>query len=179
LKNLIIKPATLCLLAITASTSTSTIHANENIFYGGIGSAKSDSSSVNSDKTPFSLGYIMVSEKHKTIWGFDLSREGTLLDSTYGQNKAVRQGISYNLLFGTNLARTESSRFDIAVLLGAREKTMECPSSYLGYQCYANASPETEFGFNYGAVLTWSFNSVMVGMRATGESTQALIGLKF
>ena len=102
-----------------------------------------------------------------------------MLDSTYRQNKAVKQGMSFNLLLGTNLAKTELSRFDVAVLLGARQKTTDCPSSYLGYQCYADAEPDMKYGFNYGAVLTWSFKSVMVGIRATGESTQALIGMRF
>ena len=171
------KAAILCLLAISA---VSTTHANESIVYVGIGSAKSNSSSGGtSDKNPFSLGYINISEVRNTIWGLDFSKEGTLLDSTYGQNKAVSQGMSFNLLLGPNLGRTEFGRFDVAVLIGARQKTTDCPSSYLGYQCYADAAPNTSYAFNYGAVLTWSFKSVMVGIRATGASTQALVGFSF
>lgn len=170
------KAVILCLLAVSA---VSTTHANESIVYGGIGSAKSNSSYGTSDKNPFSLGYINISEVRNFIWGLDFSKEGTLLDSTYGQDKAVKQGMSFNLLLGTNLARTELGRFDVAVLLGARQKTTDCPSSYLGYQCYANAEPDTKYGFNYGAMLTWSFKSVMVGIRATGASTQALVGFSF
>ena len=176
MKTLTIKSAIWCLLAVSAASPS---QANESIVYGGIGTAKNDSSSATSDKNSFSLGYIRISEIHNSIWGLDFSKEGTLLDSTYRQNKAVKQGMSFNLLLGTNLAKTELSRFDVAVLLGARQKTTDCPSSYLGYQCYADAEPDMKYGFNYGAVLTWSFKSVMVGIRATGESTQALIGMRF
>lgn len=176
MKNTKIQSAIFCLLAISAASA---IHANENIVYGGFGSAKNDSSSVASDKNPFSLGYINISDVRNSIWGFDFSKEGTLLDSTYGQDKAVKQAMSFNLLLGTNLAKTDSGRFDVAVLLGARQETTDCPSSYLGYQCYANAEPDMKYGFNYGAVLTWSFKNVMLGIRATGESTQALVGLRF
>ena len=173
---LTIRSAILCFLTISA---TSAIQANESIVYGGIGSARSNSSSATSDNNPFSLGYINISDVRSSVWGLDFSKEGSLLDSTYRQNRAVKQGTSYNLLLGTNLAKTESSRFDVAILIGAREKTKDCPSSYLGYQCYANAEPDTQYGFNYGAVLTWSFKGMMIGIRATGESTQAIVGLKF
>jgi hypothetical protein len=113
------------------------------------------------------------------IWGLDISAEGKMLDSTWNQNKALSQGTSYNLILGKNISRLESSRIDAAIVVGMRESTSECPRSYLGYQCYANTEPDIGYKFNYGALITWTHTKMMLGIRATGESTQAIVGYKF
>jgi hypothetical protein len=151
----------------------------ENVIYLGSGPAKSGNPSTTTSKSPFTLGYLRLSNTRDVVWGFDISGEGTMLDSTWGQNNAVKQATSYNLLIGKNLGKTESSRFDLAFIAGIREKTSDCPSSYLGYQCYANSKPNTTNAFNYGAALTWSYKGFMLGARATGESTQAIMGVRF
>jgi hypothetical protein len=162
--------------------STTALHANENgenVVYIGSGPVKNNDTSTSSDKKPITLGYLRQSRNSDNIWGIDISAEGSMLDSTWGQTQAVKQATSFNLLIGKNFTRNENSRFDAAFLIGVREKTSECPKSYLGYQCYANSTPDTKYGFNYGLVMTWTYKSLMLGGRVTGESTQALIGLRF
>jgi hypothetical protein len=160
----------------------SSVHADEygeNVLYVGSGSAKSGDTSTVTNKNPVTLGYLRQSRTSDVVWGFDLSKEGSMLDSTGGRTQAVKQATSYNFLVGKNVAKNENSRFDAALLLGLREKTAECPKSYLGYQCYANSTPETKYGFNYGVVATWTYKSLVLGGRVTGESAQALVGIKF
>ena len=153
--------------------------ANDNIVYFGAGAAKDKKTSTTTDKTPFSIGYLSIREDRNLVWGLDYSREGSVLDSTYSQRNAVKQSNSYNLLLGRNLSKFESGRLDVALLLGAREKTKDCPNSFLGYQCYANTEPNVEHSFNFGVVATWSFSKLTIGIRATGESTQAMMGVRF
>lgn len=168
------------LVALTVVGATTT-HADENggnLIYVGAGPAKK-ADSTTTGSTPMSLGYLRLSNATNFVWGLDVSGEGTMLDSTWGKNNAVKQAMSYNLLVGTNFKNDGGSRIDGAVLLGAREASANCPSSFIGYQCYANSAPTTNHKLNYGVVLTWSFKSFMVGLRATEASTQALIGLRF
>lgn len=169
------------LLAAAAIFSTSLSIAQENggnVIYLGIGAADKGNPDE-TDKNPYSVGYLKLSNSSDTVFGIDISGEGTKLDSTYNQNQAVKQATSFNLLFGTNLNKTENTRLDVALLAGIRGKTVDCPSSFLGYQCYADTEPDTKYGFNYGAVLTLTYKSFLLGVRATGESTQALFGLRF
>lgn len=164
-----------------AIVSASSVWANENgenLIYFGSGSSKNNSSQTTS-KTPFSLGYLRISNTTDFVWGVDFAKEGTKLDSTWGQTNAIKQAASYNLLIGKKLGKGETSRFDAAFLLGMREATSECPKSYLGYQCYANAEPKTTYKTNYGAVLTWTYQSFMLGVRAGSESTQMMVGYRF
>lgn len=169
-------------LVIAIVIGTSFAHADENgqnVIYLGSGSAKSGNPSVTSNKTPVTLGYLRLSNTTDTVWGADISGEGTMLDSSWGQNRAVKQATSFNILLGKNLGKTENSRFDASLILGAREKTRSCPASYLGYQCYADTKPNTSYGFNSGVALTWAYKSVLLGLRATGESTQILLGYRY
>ena len=105
--------------------------------------------------------------------------EGTRLDSHWGTNNNVNQATSFNILLGKNLAKVEDLRFAGAAIIGLREASKDCPRSYLGYQCYADTRPETKYDLNYGILLTMLYKRLMVGIRATGESTQALIGFGF
>ena len=153
--------------------------ASENVIYGGAGTAKDVKSSTTTDKTPFAIGYLRLNQGTDAVWGLDFAQEGSMLDSTYRQNRAVKQATSYNLLLGRNIIRSEGSRLDFAILIGARERTSDCPNSFLGYACYANEDPDISYSGNFGALLTWSFSKVTIGVRATGESTQALLGVRF
>ncbi|MTE00945.1 hypothetical protein GIY56_11630 [Paracoccus sp. YIM 132242] len=152
--------------------------AFQNTFYIGGGKARTDDAFDNDD-TPFSLGFMHQLAGRKLILGGDLGQEGTMLDSTWGQDQAVEQATSYNLLAGANVVDNGRFRTDVALLLGVREDTKDCPRSYLGFQCYADSDPETDYKGNFGAVLTVSFDRLTLGVRATGESTQVLAGLRF
>ena len=124
----------------------------QSLFYVGIGS-KDDSSIryIKSVKLPWSLGYLQHQENSKTSWGVDIANEGTMLDSRHGMDDAMGRGLSYNLLAATNLSDSSNWRFDLGIILGLRETAVDCPESYIGYQCYADESPDYEYGFNYGA----------------------------
>ena len=170
--------AVIALAAALLSTSTYAIEERENIFFLGTGPAEKGNSLKNSD-TPYSVGYIRTTKASETVWGFDISGEGTMLDSTWGQNRALSQGTSYNFLYGRNLSKEATFRIDALILAGLREKVASCPSSYLGYQCYANTKPDTSYAGNIGAILAVSYQRITVGFRLTSESRQALVGLRF
>lgn len=152
---------------------------NENIIYAGAGKSIKEESPCRSGKTPFSIGYIRASKSSVMTWGFDVSQEGTKLDSTWGQTEEVTQGTSFNLLVGGKVMGSQNTRVDALILVGARQTTASCPDSYLGYRCYADADPNNTYAINYGGVLSVSFNRLMLGARVTGESAQGLIGLRF
>ena len=165
-------------IVITSSTLSYASNNGENVIFIGYGPAKS-SEPYESDSDPISLGYLKLYNENNAVLGFDISREGTKLDSTWGQENDITHAFSLNFLLGTNLTRGENSRFDAAVLLGIRNDESSCPPSYLGYQCYADREPDNEYAFNYGGILTFSYKNFMLGVRATGESTQALFGYRF
>jgi len=144
----------------------------------GTGSTGSNND-YESDSTPWSVGYIKQSQASNYLWGIDIAGEGTKLDSTSGRNNSITQGTSYNLLLGVNLTRGSNWSTDFAVLFGVRESAEECNDSYLGYECYADEDPDTDYKFNYGATLNFTYQRVFLGVRATEESTQMMIGMKF
>lgn len=148
------------------------------IIYAGGGGNRSDSE-YSTDKTPFSIGIMGRSGGGRAIVGLDLAREGTMLDSTWNQNQAISQGSSVNLLLGSNLTETGRFSLDAAAILGVRTTAADCPRSYLGYQCYANRTPETSYRGNFGAVVTMSYDRMTLGVRATGQSSQLVAGFRF
>lgn len=167
----------LIIIALVLAVTTQA-RAGENIFYVGGGTSKETNGS---SKGAFSLGFLNLSQD-RYVWGLDFSQEGTMVDSTSHQNNAVKAGMSFNALIGANLLKTTSNRVDVAAIVGIREKGESCASSgqsYLGFQCYANATPDTKYAGNFGAVVAWTYKSAMLGVRITGESTQALLGVKF
>lgn len=177
MKNKFVKLALATLALVSASVS----YADEGksaVIYLGVGSAQSGDPLKSTD-TPKTIGFLSMSNESDMVWGFDIAGEGTMLDSTWGQNKAIKQATSYNFLLGKNLFKGDGSRFDASLLLGMRDSTTSCPSSYLGYQCYANSDPVNKYEGNYGAVLSYTQQNVMFGLRVTGQSTQALVGYKF
>jgi hypothetical protein len=149
----------------------------ENVIYVGSGSANANNSTSGTNK-PASLGYLRLQNNSDVVWGVDIAGEGRMSDTTWGSTTS-NQATSYNLLFGKNIAKLDNSRFDLAFIAGLREESSVCPRSYLGYQCYADTAPDTKYVFNYGALLTWNYKSFMIGLRATGESKQAVLGYKF
>lgn len=167
---------TAALFAVSAAAYAD--DSGENLIYIGAGSAQSGDK-LKSSSTPISLGYLRISNASDVVWGFDYSGEGTMLDSTWGMNSSVKQANAFNILIGRNISKNENSRFDAALLLGGRETFSTCPSSYLGYQCYADTAPSTSYKLNYGALVTFTYKSYMLGLRATGESAQAIIGYRF
>jgi len=144
--------------------------------YAGAGQSGSSGNETN-DFTPWSIG---VYGGRDFMFGMDLSGEGTQGDSTYGYD-SIEQGLSLNFLFGGNIISKSDFKVDFLLLLGAVQTSTYCSEgdSYLGYQCYADSEASGEYDLNYGALLTASYKKVMVGIRATGESVQALIGLRF
>ena len=167
----------LATIALVGATEAYADENGENLLYVGVGAAKSGDPRKSSDK-PMSVGYLKISNASDTVWGADFSGEGTKLESTGGRT-AVKQATAFNFLIGKNLNRGENSRFDAAFLVGIRTTSSTCPTSYLGYQCYADQPPTTSYGINYGVLATLTYRSLMLGVRATGESVQGLVGFRF
>lgn len=171
----------LALLSLIAA-ATSISYAEESqggtrIVYVGSGPAAKDNL-TKSTEAPVSFGFLSVSNTSDSVWGLDFSGEGTKLESN-GSRVTVKQGWSYNLALGKNITKGENTRFDAAFLVGMRTTSSSCPTSYLGYQCYADEPPKNSYGFNYGVLATMTYKSVMFGLRGTGESAQALVGFRF
>ena len=165
----------LALIALVSGFA-STAYADGIIYFSG-GSAETASATVNGD-TPMSIGYLALRDEG-AFFGFDIGAEGTVLDSTYSQTNKPNQAYSFNVILGTNISEQGKHRFDVGAIAGIREKTKDCPSSYLGYACYANTKPDTQYTANFGALITYSYDKLTIGLRATGESTQLLLGVKF
>ena len=168
----IIKSVVLCAAAMATFQS----HANENgenVIYLGGGSSKTDSYGKSSG-TAVTLGFIKQSNTSDTFFGGDISGEGTKY-----HNGSPEKSTTFNLLMGKNLSKNENGRFDGALLLGFREKSSSCPTSYIGYRCYADSEPSTKYGANFGALLTYTHKSLLLGLRATGESKQLIVGFKY
>ncbi|QUS35571.1 hypothetical protein [Falsirhodobacter algicola] len=149
-----------------------------NTFYVGTGNQRHDGPSE-SDSAPLSIGLMGQAANSRLIFGFDIAREGTKLDSTWNKNEDLTSGVSYNLLIGSNIYDSGLLRSDVALLIGLRETSADCPRSYLGFQCYADSEPETEYKGNFGALITFAYDRFTLGLRATGESTQLVTGIRF
>jgi hypothetical protein len=145
----------------------------ENVIYVGGGSAKEDSYG-NTGGSPATLGYMRQSSTKDFVWGADISGEGPMY-----HNGVATKSTSFNILLGKNFIKTESGRLDAGFLLGMREKSSSCPRSYLGYSCYADADPSVKYTGNFGGIVTWTQNKFMIGARATGQSNQIILGLRF
>lgn len=174
-----VKMSRLFALILSATISTPAFAADEtqNTVYLGAGPSD-ENGALATDDTPYVIGFLNSSSARSTIWGFDLAGEGAMFDST-GGGERVRQALSFNLLVGTNVYQTSDLRVDAIGILGAREAVSDCADSYLGYQCYADTSPDTQYEVNYGGMINATFDRYMVGVRATGVSTQIVFGLQF
>lgn len=168
--------AALCLsLGLTSVAMAQS--TSDSIFYFG-GGVNNDGQTEETDDTPFVIGFMGSPANSTALFGIDIAAEGEMLDSTFGTD-SVRQAFSFNALVGANLSQSRQTRTDAALILGMRESFSDCPDSFIGYQCYADRPPETEYEFNYGALLTMSVNNVTFGVRATEMSTQAVVGFSF
>lgn len=148
----------------------------QGVFYGGLGAASDEA--YEDDTMPWSLGVMFRPATSPLVFGFDIAGEGTKLDGTYGYD-SLEQAFSFNFTFGGQIVSTDTMRLDAALLIGARETAADCSDSYLGYRCYADAAPEVEYEANYGAIVSATFGRGMLGVRATSESVQALVGIAF
>jgi len=158
-------------------TAQENINKN-NVFYFGVGSSSGDDDE--NDDTPWSLGILHNSPTSDRVYGFDISGEGTMLDSTYGGYNDLAQGFSFNFLYGFDISENKDDKLSVGLIIGFIEEEQDCPDSYLGYQCYADESPDNEYGFNGGGFLNYSVSeSLNLGLRATSNSTQLTIGFKF
>lgn len=146
--------------------------------YIGAGSSKAKSVKEN-DETPWSIGYVMNVRGGTAFWGVDFAKEGTSLNNTSGQNNTVDQGMSINFSGGKTFALGKGVNLGAGILLGMREAGKSCPDSYLGYECYADQEPETEYKFNSGALLHLAYKRAILGARLTGESSQVIVGISF
>lgn len=164
-------------LALIAGNTAMAESDAKNVLYLGAGPTD-ESGAFATDDIPYALGFINMSESRATVLGFDFAGEGAMFDSTGGGDR-VRQAMSFNALIGTNVYQGSDMRIDALALIGARESISDCPDSYLGYQCYADMAPHTEYDLNYGAVVTATFDRFMVGARSTTESTQIVLGFQF
>ena len=150
----------------------------DHVIFGGVG-VSGQSELDKSNDTPWSVGYMYNSEHNNIFGGIDIAGEGTSLDSTSGKYNQVTQGLSFNMLAGKNLNFNQDWRAGIGVLLGVRQTAESCPDSYLGYRCYADQKPDTNYDFNYGGLFHVTYKQVLVGARVTPESYQVILGLAF
>ena len=171
----------LVFLAVFISFESLTAQENinkHNVFYFGIGSASGGSDE--NDDMPWSLGILHNSPTSDSVFGFDISGEGTMIDSTYGGYNDKAQGFSFNFLYGFDISENKDEKLSAGLIIGFIEEAQDCPDSYLGYQCYADQTPDAEYGFNGGGFLNYSVNeSLNLGLRATSNSTQLTIGFKY
>lgn len=157
-------------------TSQAFATSERHSIYVGTGSV--DSGDPNkSDHTPWSLGYFVSGTNN--FFGIDIAGEGTSLNNTSGKVNVVEQAFSMNLIAGRNLYIGNNWRAGLGVLVGFRDTGKSCPDSYLGYECYADQKPKTEHDINYGTILHLKFKQALVGIRASGESTQMILGVAF
>ncbi len=104
-----------------------------------------------SKNTHYSIGYLRLGSGE--LVGFDITRKGTTLDSTWGVTNLIEQAFSVNTLIEKNLFKSESRRVDGSLIFGFRHKTKHYPKSYISYQCYADQNPTASYGVNYGALI--------------------------
>lgn len=165
-------------LAVVAILSAACVQADI-IVYGGSGYSTDDVKPTSSDPS-MAFGFVGVDlGDSKLVVGMDVAKEGTKLDSTYGQVNSPKRAVSYNLLIGSNLTKFNEINIDAALIAGFREESDSCPRSYLGYRCYADQAPDSTYVLNYGAAFFASYHNLMVGARITDASTQALVGFRF
>ena len=124
-------------------------------------------------------GFLLKGEKQWAI-GADFGIEGKQVDRT-GDRVKEESGLSFNLLVGIAAVETEHWRVVPFGLIGARRYKVTCPAgqSYLGYQCYADTDPESHWKLNYGGGVMVHFDRIALGVRLTGESKTAIVGLNF
>ena len=79
--------------------SVSEESGNTGLFYIGGGSAEKGNS-LKSRKSPFVVGYLRMIDSSDNFWGFDITGEGTMLESSWNQSGALNQEVSYKAIVG-------------------------------------------------------------------------------
>lgn len=125
------------------------------MIYVGAGAANEDPT-ISGNNVPYVVGVLGLPETGGAAWGVDIANEGIFHDSTWGGDE-YRQAFSYNFLAGGNLYRRDALRIDAAGIFGIRPTFADCADSFVGWRCYADATPNYEFAFNYGALLAFSY----------------------
>ena len=152
---------------------------NHNVFYLGFRSA--DKSNPNkTDSSPYTLGYMSYQESFNAYFGIEYAGEGTMLSSTYGRDDAIEQGDSWNLIFSKPINPFDINS-TIGFIIGVANVREYCSNgdSYLGYACYADASPDYDREVNFGGLFTLSNELLTFGIRLTSKSSQAIVGYNF
>lgn len=101
----------LTVIILSAVTFATTAQA-ERVLYFGLGDEEKISTTT--VERPWTLGGF-ADTKNNFIFGFDLAEEGAALETTHGQS-SIEQAMSINLIFGRQMTKTETSRFDIGPL---------------------------------------------------------------
>ena len=79
--------------------SVSAESGNTALFYIGGGSAKKGNS-LKSRKSTFVFGCLRMVDSSDNFWGFDITGEGTMLESSWNQSGALNQEVSYKAIAG-------------------------------------------------------------------------------
>lgn len=154
-------------------------HAEQTSYvYGGAG-ANNQSSSSTSSAMPWVIGGIAIDSENGSVIGFDIAGEGTKIDNTWSNVDAIQQGISYNLILGKTSDFGADTSLIFGGLVGLKVTEAYCADSYLGFRCYADATPSRNFAINFGGLIGLTFGQTMVAARVTQDSTQALVGFSF
>ena len=161
-------------LLIQSSYSNELYSPPHFIFYGGVGKSLEDSRS-SSDATPWTIGFLAKASQFSGGIGIDISKEGTLLDSRGYRDQEITQALSLNLVVTSKIL----TNIDTGVLFGIRNKTAECPPSYLGFECYADRPATGDKTFNFGVISAFSLDRLILGFRITTVSQQLIFGVGF
>lgn len=151
---------------------------SHSILYGGLGMAETTDPTV-SHAVPWTVGFIYQPAAHRYFVGLDFAGEGTSLNNTSNQSNGIDQGLSLNLIVGGSAPVGSPTQVGAGLLLGGRRVGLECPDSYLGYQCYADEAPTPSYAVNAGGLVHLTIGRLFVGVRATTESRQGLLGISF
>ena len=157
----------------------------ERYVYGGASSEENE----NTGNTPFAIG--MLWAKNSSIYGGDIAREGSYLDTTGanlnpGGNRFPakwKNAYSINGLYGAKLNKSGNFQVYAMGLLGIRQSSRDCSAgldgSFHGYDCFADTDAEQEYDLNFGGMLMIDMAGITIGARVTGESTMGILGFRF
>ena len=168
-------------LTATAQTDTTEAKQKTITFVGG-------GQNGEGPRRAYTLGnYNHLEDGHG--WGLDISLEGSRIDRTGGNASLYgeytpsdeKHVISYNVLLGRKLSAGSNGYLIGGLLAGIRTAEEKCASgqSHIGFDCYADEEPESEYKLNGGVFLGYKRASFFGGLRVTRESAQFLVGHKF
>ena len=151
---------------------------NGRLYIGG-GEALTASDTQNGD-APWLIGYRTQPNAGGQSIGFEVSGEGTVLDSTWGRTTPVaEQAISFNFLAARQIETlsTETLGVELGIVVGLRAKEATCPASSLGFRCYADLDPDLTLAFTRGFAGFVDLGGAHLGLRHTDASSQLIVGI--